>query len=80
MKKSDFTDKWQKVLIPAKVRLTDMERFEWGNFGNKAELGVAPAIEIQVLGSITKHGTQFCCEAYRHFIPVKDWPKEEKGK
>jgi len=56
MKKSDFTDKWQKVLIPAKVRLTDMERFEWGNFGNEAELGFAPAIEIQVLGSITKHG------------------------
>ena len=22
----------------------------------------------------------FCCEAYRHFIPVKDWPKKEKGK
>ena len=62
MKKSEFTDKWQKVLVPAEV------------------MGERGGYHLRLRSY--KYGA--CYYPYdenlhRHFIPVKDWPKE-KGK
>ena len=63
MKKSDFTEKWQKVLIPAEV------------------VGEGTGYELRIRDY--KYGPcyyPFAEKIHRHFIPVKDWPKKEKGK
>ena len=67
MKRKDITEKWQKVLIPAEVRLCEELGGQWYYVHMRSHKHKWP-MEFDIAD-----------RDYSYFIPVDKWPKKGEG-
>ena len=75
MKKSELTDKPQRVLIPAWVWADSRSPLTYANQYELEETVLKPFAAIRIKGAVNLYGV--ACTAYRHFILVDKWPGEK---